>query len=148
MEVTDYCLTVRGTIGIEMPCFGIPVFTAGTGRYSGFGFTIDSSTREEYLDKLRCMQDFPRLSPEQTELAKKYAYALFKLRPCAFKTFEMVQVPLEKLGHPLDHNVVIRASSFHDIVEAPDLKAFAEWAIDSRDLDYLVPPPYSCGPKA
>ena len=34
-DVADYGLTVRGTIGMELPCFGIPVVTAGTGRYSG-----------------------------------------------------------------------------------------------------------------
>lgn len=145
--VTDYCVTVRGTIGIEMPCFGIPVFTAGTGRYSGFGFTIDSSTREEYLDKLRCIQDFPRLSVEQTELAKKHAYALFKLRPCAFKTFEMVQMSLENLGHPLDHNIIIHAHSFHDLTAAQDLKAFTEWAIDSWQLDFLMPYPNDYEPS-
>ena len=32
-KVIDYGITVRGTIGIELPCFGIPVITAGTGRY-------------------------------------------------------------------------------------------------------------------
>jgi hypothetical protein len=31
-EITDYCVTVRGTIGIEMACYGVPVLTAGTGR--------------------------------------------------------------------------------------------------------------------
>ncbi|MGI0014515.1 MAG: hypothetical protein ACREBU_13895, partial [Nitrososphaera sp.] len=50
--ITDVCITVRGTIGIEMACHGIPVLTAGTGRYSDLGFTIDSKTREEYLDHL------------------------------------------------------------------------------------------------
>ena len=44
-DVADYGLTVRGTIGMELPCFGIPVVTAGTGRYSGRGFTIEPTTR-------------------------------------------------------------------------------------------------------
>ena len=47
-DIADYGLTVRGTIGMELPCFGIPVVTAGTGRYSGRGFTIDPSSREEF----------------------------------------------------------------------------------------------------
>lgn len=135
--VTDYCLTVRGTIGIEMPCFGIPVFTAGTGRYSGLGFTIDSSTREEYLDRVRRIQDFPPLTSQQTELAKKHAYALLKLRPSAFTTFEMVQVPLARQGHPLDHNVIVRAHSFRELEEADDLRAFGTWVADSTQLDFL-----------
>jgi len=136
--VTDYCVTVRGTIGIEMACFGIPVFTAGTGRYSGLGFTIDSHTREDYLAKLRHIQNFPRLSREQILLAKKHAYGLFRIRPYKFQTFEMVQMPLNRLGHPLDHNVVIRAKCFRDIVEAQDLKTFSEWAANSQQLDLLT----------
>ena len=32
----DAGITVRGSIGYELPCFGVPVVTAGTGRYSGF----------------------------------------------------------------------------------------------------------------
>ena len=39
--VMDYCLTVRGTIGIEAARMGIPVLTAGTGRYDRKGFTIN-----------------------------------------------------------------------------------------------------------
>jgi len=138
-NLTDYCLTVRGTIGIEMSCRGIPVFTAGTGRYSGRGFTIDSYSREDYLEKLRRIQDLPKLSPEQTELAKKHAYALFKLRPLEFETFETVYLPLSKASHPLSSNVVLLADSFRDIVEAQDLQAFAEWATNSCQLDFLVP---------
>ncbi|MBI3306197.1 MAG: hypothetical protein HYZ84_00115 [Candidatus Omnitrophica bacterium] len=48
-RLMDYCLTVRGTIGIESASFGIPVLTAGTGRYDHKGFTVDAATREEYL---------------------------------------------------------------------------------------------------
>ena len=34
----DYCLTVRGTVGLEAACQGIPVITGGTGRYDRKGF--------------------------------------------------------------------------------------------------------------
>ena len=44
-SVMDYCLTVRGTIGIEAAYRGIPVLTAGTGRYDRRGFTIDFNDR-------------------------------------------------------------------------------------------------------
>jgi hypothetical protein len=136
-DVTDYCLTVRGTIGIEMSCFGIPVFTAGTGRYSNLGFTIDSSSREDYLAKLEHIQDFPRLTPEETLLAKKHAYALFMIRPCKFQTVGIEQMSFYQLGHPLDHNVIIRADSFSDIMGAEDLRIFADWAVDSQEIDFL-----------
>jgi hypothetical protein len=39
-DATDFGVTIRGSVGFELPCFGVPVLTAGTGFYSGRGFTI------------------------------------------------------------------------------------------------------------
>jgi hypothetical protein len=136
--LTEFCLTVRGTIGIEMPCFGIPVLTAGSGRYSGLGFTIDSASREEYLDRLARLPELDGPGAERTELARRHAYALFRLRPCVFRTFELVQAPLARLGHPLDHNLVLRARSPREFAEAEDVNAFATWACHSEALDFLA----------
>ncbi len=137
-EAADYCLTVRGTIGIEMAAFGVPVVTAGTGRYSGRGFTIDCTSQEEYLTRLARLHELPRLTTAQRELAKKYAHALFIRRPARFRTFEPTYKSLNEVGHPLDHNVAIHVSSFDELAAASDLRAFAEWAIDSRDRDFLT----------
>ncbi len=79
--VMDYCLTVRGTAGIEAARLGVPVLTAGPARYSGLGFTIDSASRAEYLARVARIQDTPPLSDEQRELAERFAYGLFVLRP-------------------------------------------------------------------
>jgi hypothetical protein len=138
-ELTDYCLTVRGTIGIEMPCFGIPVFTAGTGRYSSRGFTIDSDSREEYLDKLRRIQDFPPLSPQQTELAKKHAYWLFTKRRVRLDGIQKVvrKDYIRYLGHPLASNFIFQFASQDDIVSNRCVDAFATWVLKSRQPDFL-----------
>ena len=138
-DLTDYCLTVRGSIGIEMPCFGIPVFTAGTGRYSGRGFTIDSDSREEYLDKLRRIQDFLRLSPQRIELAKKHAYWLVVKRPVPLNVLHRVMRSPDDYytTHPLTTNFVIQASTFDDIASDRDLTKFAHWALCSQQLDML-----------
>lgn len=136
-DVTDYGVTIRGSVGIELPCFGIPVLTAGTGFYSGLGFTIDSATREEYLDRLAHIEDVPRLSPEQIELARRHAYALFCLRPTKFTSFSTRISPLEKMGRPLDHNLFVNLRSGAELRRAADLRRFADWVVDSRDLDYL-----------
>lgn len=136
--VTDYCLTVRGTIGVEMACFGVPVLTAGTGRYSGMGFTIDSKNREEYLDNMRRIEEIPRMSAEQTTLARKHAFALFKLRPFRFTSFEMTQMSLERLGHLLDHNLTIDVKSSNQFTQARDLKQFSDWTLNFRsEEDFL-----------
>ena len=55
--------------------------TAGTGRYDGYGFTIDSSSRAEYLARLSEIETIPAPTAAQTELARRYAYGLFIARP-------------------------------------------------------------------
>ena len=80
-SIMDYWLTVRGTIGIEAAYRGIPVLTAGTGRYDRLGFTVDSDDRETYLARLRHLETLPPLTPAELELAKKYAFGTFALRP-------------------------------------------------------------------
>ena len=137
--VTDYGITIRGSVGVELPCFGVPVLTAGTGFYAGRGFTVDSASASEYLDRLRRIEELPPLSDEQTLLARRHAYALFRLRPTRFTSFLATIRPLEEMGHPLDHDVEIRVRTREDLERAEDLRRFAEWSTESRDLDYLSP---------
>ena len=135
--VTDYGITIRGSVGFELPCFGVPVLTAGTGFYSGRGFTVDSSSPAEYVERLRTIERIPPLAPGQVELARRHAYALFRLRPTRFTSFLATIRPLEEMGHPLDHDVEIRVRTSADLEEAEDLRRFAEWATGSRELDFL-----------
>jgi len=80
-EVMDYCITVRGTIGIESAAMGINTFTAGTGRYDRLGFTHDFDSKEDYLECIRSLEEIPPMSNERTELARRFAYGIFILRP-------------------------------------------------------------------
>ena len=66
-ESIDYAITVRGTAATEAPCFGVPTLTAGTGRCDGFGFTIDSHSCEEYLNKLDTIEKIPKMNSEQID---------------------------------------------------------------------------------
>ncbi len=83
-RISDYGLTVRGTVGVELPCMGIPVLTAGTGRYAGKGFTIDASTVPEYLDRVRNIHLTAPLSRDQVRLATLHAHFAFKARPARY----------------------------------------------------------------
>jgi hypothetical protein len=138
-QVADYGVTIRGTVGIELPCMGIPVLTAGTGRYSGLGFTVDSDTRDEYLEKLRNIQNLKTLTMRQTELAKKHAYAIFCLRPWVMKAFSNMYDVNIKGVHPLNPMLTLRLSSYDELCEAEDLRKFSDWALDPSHLDYLEP---------
>jgi hypothetical protein len=135
----DWALTVRGTAGLEAARLGIPVLTGGSGRYDRRGFTIDSETREEYLGKIARLHEIPRLSPEQTELANRYAFALFRLRPLALSTVSLEYD--KRYGAEAFYNGVrIRNRTLRSWTVAPDLNAFADWATWSEDEDFLLPP--------
>jgi len=140
-QCTDYCITVRGTVGIEAPCFGIPVFTAGTGRYSGLGFTNDFESQAAYLHAIAHLHEFPTMTPEQTSLARRHAYALFNLRPIHFPSVEITAQHARNTAY--DFGVEMRVHSMEDIQQAPDLQAFTEWVLHSHEEDYVSETPVS-----
>lgn len=126
--IMDYCVTVRGTVGIEAAAFGIPVLTAGTGRYDRLGFTLDSESKAQYLNRLANIQELPPLTPAQRELAERFAYGLFLVRPFALRS-----VALE---YQRDAKASLRTSlrlDGGDLAAAPDLRALAEWIRSGRE---------------
>lgn len=129
----DYCLTVRGTVGIEATSFGIPVLTAGTGRYDHRGFTADFDTREDYLARLASIETLAPLTPAERDLAERFAYGAFILRPLPLTTFS--------IDHERDVEATTRirlnARSSEDLKAGPDLRALAAWAADGRQEDFL-----------
>lgn len=132
-DVIDFCLTVRGTIGIEAASFGKVVLTAGTGRYDHLAFTVDSETREEYLERLAKISEIPPLSPSQRELAERFAYGVFLLRP-----FPLEMVTLEyQQDAKASISSRIRAQTLEDWSNAPDLRALAAWLNSGRE-DFLA----------
>ncbi len=80
-QIMDYCLTVRGTIGIESAAMGINTLTAGTGRYDGLGFTHDFDSKTAYMECIRALEQVPPMTEKAVELARRYAYGVFMLRP-------------------------------------------------------------------
>jgi len=74
MQVVDAVVTVRGTVGIEYACAGIPVITAGTAPYTYADFTVTCKSIEEYKNTLRNISKIERLSPDKIERALLFAY--------------------------------------------------------------------------
>jgi hypothetical protein len=138
-SVIDYGLTVRGTVGYELPCFGIPVLTAGTGAYSGFGFTIDSATKQEYLEHLRHIKTIPKPTQEQTELARKHAYYVLLQRQASLEDVAHVtHLPADQALHPLQINLEMKLKSMTDLRKSPTLNAFTRWIGEDQDPDLLI----------
>jgi hypothetical protein len=140
-DVMDYCVTVRGTVGIEAARLAIPVLNGGTGRYSQKGFTLDPASGDEYLAYISHIQDVPPLSPAQQEIADRFAYGTFILRPFHLRamTFERpskeYQEEYEK-GGMMRPNFQINIKTKEDWYNAPDLKAFGRW-INSKHADFM-----------
>jgi hypothetical protein len=136
-DATDVGVTIRGSVGFELPCFGKPALTAGTGFYSGRGFTVDSDSPDEYLSRLGRIEELEPPTPEQVELARKHAWALFRARQTRFTTFRSVYKPIEEIADPYEATIAISARSAEELAEAEDLRRLGDWAVDSRALDYL-----------
>jgi hypothetical protein len=74
-DVADLVITVRGTPGIEFPALGIPCVVAGVSRYSGFGFTEEPASKDEYFDLLADADAFDPLTEAERQRARAmYAF--------------------------------------------------------------------------
>jgi hypothetical protein len=138
-RMADTGVTVRGSVGYEMPCFGVPVVTAGTGRYSGLGFTLDHDCAEDYLGTLAHLHTVSRLSSRETHLARVHAYALMVRRPWVFKSFRATVGA--DVTDPLCQNLHLVARSFEEIERSGDLPAFGDWIEAHGGDDYLAADP-------
>jgi hypothetical protein len=98
MEITDLALVYTTTAGLELALRGIPVLVSGKAHYSRKGFTIEAETWETYNDLLeQALAAAPsRLTPQQVEVAWRYAHAFFGVYPLHFPWH------LEKMGPSLD----------------------------------------------
>lgn len=132
-SLMDYCVTVRGTVGIEAASFGVPVLTAGTGRYNGKGFTIDSQTREQYIGRVRNIHKVLPLTDQQRELAERFAYGVFVVRPVLLRT-----LTLEYQQDARASNITrLNVQMVDNLSDALDLRAIAEY-ITSGQEDFIA----------
>ena len=134
-EVTDYCLTVRGTVGMEAALLGRSVLTAGTGRYDRHGFTTDFNSRDDYLARLATLDELGPPTSSMRERAERYGYGVFMCRP----------VRLQCLDFKFSKDAaatLLTGWNLHSVVElrsAPELVAIADW-LRSGDEDFFACP--------
>jgi len=131
-DVIDYCLSVRGTVGIEAACFGIPVVTAGTGRFDRLGFTVDPDSPTVYLDLLSRLQDLPPMDAARIELARRFAYGVLIMRPTPLRSVRFRYS--RNAAASLATELLLERSQ--DAATAPDVRAIATW-VASGAADYL-----------
>jgi hypothetical protein len=131
-SIMNYCLTVRGTIGIEAAAMGIPTLLAGTGRYDNKGFTYDFKTKNDYLNALNNLETISEMSSNMVRLAQIHMYYLFK-RKC---------LKIDKVDIDYDRQIMANLKvtyNFSDFIEFSNskfAKIFEEY-IHSNKQDYL-----------
>lgn len=64
-------VTAQGTVGIEYSCMGVPAVLASKPFYSGFGFTIEPESIDEYKLQLKNIHKVEKLSEHQKFRAKQ-----------------------------------------------------------------------------
>ena len=138
-ESIDYGVTVRGTSGMELVCFGKHCVTAGTGRYSGLGFTLDSTSREQYLQRLASLHKQPAMNDEETLRAKWHAYAAFALRPWPMLSAKAEFMYRDQGRDPMDHNLRLAVASLDELSRRGDLAAWGSWA-EGDTVDFVHQP--------
>jgi hypothetical protein len=123
---------------MELPCFGIPVVTAGTGRYSGRGFSIDPSTRAEYAAVLAKLQEMPRLDAEAIRRARLHYYGALNLRPVPMQSF-VFDYRVDKSGGAASrYDVVLNRTADETLLETDDLGRLIKWLIESKASELLA----------
>ncbi len=75
----DVILTVRGTVGLEFACFGIPCIVTAESAYSGFGFSLEPGTKGAYFQLLSKVSEIDKLNADQVRMAKVVAFIEFVL---------------------------------------------------------------------
>lgn len=80
IDVASAIITAQGTVGIEYTCMGIPVLLAGRPFYSGFGFTIEPDSIEEYKAAMSKITTYTKLTESQQTAAKKVFAAFMQMQ--------------------------------------------------------------------
>ena len=126
----DYGLTVRGTVGCELACYGIPVITAGNGRYSGEGFTIDPKSKEEFYKYIENLGKIEKLNKHKINLAQVYTYGSLVCRSIKMHGINIKYTPEQFIKN----NLIKVPKDQDDLMSKYDISKFISWV--KNDIKY------------
>ena len=69
LGIAKAIVTVRGTAALEFSAMGIPSVVTGSSAFTSLGFSIEPTTREEYVATLKNIHNYASLSLEKIEKA-------------------------------------------------------------------------------
>lgn len=128
-NIIDYCITVRGTPGIECAFSEKRVIVAGSGRYSHRGFTIEPNNIEEYT---KLLENLPNENFNLNfDNAKKYFCHVYNNKPLNLNFIEQGY----KKNFTADSYIKYNISNYDDFCNANDVKSMLNWIKSERE-DY------------
>ena len=111
------------------------MITAGTGRYSHQGFTIDPKSKKEFLNILSNLDRIKKLTPNQIKLARIYTYGSLIARSIKM---DGIKIDYNYNGLSLEKsNLVDIPKSYDDLLVKNDVKNILNW-IDKNAVDDLL----------
>jgi len=72
----DVVVTCGGTVGMEFPCYGVPVLVAAKPPYAAFPYVVAPDTEATYYSELDRIHEYNKLSEENMRLAKSVLYVI------------------------------------------------------------------------
>jgi hypothetical protein len=136
-QASDYCLTVRGTVGMENAALGKRVVTAGSGHYSHRGFTVNPASIEEYRALLLRLETLGPLSDVERERALRYGYWVLRRKPYALGNYEMRYDAGPGVVHALNGSLKVLAHDAERFFETEGVRCWIRWLTASDAADCL-----------
>ena len=131
-DLLDYCITVRGTVGIEAAMRNKIVITAGTGRYDNKGFTDNIMNKEEYRKTLMNLHSFKSLNTNSKNKAIKFAYLSLICKNISFTGLNLKYQKnyQSQLISDVNKELLLGENSKKEI------QNFVQW-LENDDIDYF-----------
>lgn len=137
-QVADFCLTVRGTVGMEMAALGKRVLITGTGPYSERGFTTNFRDRAEYEKALLNLQhEAPAATADARDRACRYAHWVLLRKPYSFAGFAMKYEGGTGVFHALNGRPSFDPNRAAEVLRSTEAKNWAEWMVAGKNPDCI-----------
>ena len=132
MNLCDYGITVRGTVGIELAALGKTVITAGTGRYEKANISVNPKNIKEYENLILNLQNLK--GKISKDLGIKLAYYTFIMKPYNFPLLKPITMKGFKKGNHvmnLGFKIVNKKDNILHCLE------FINWCEEKRSLEFI-----------
>tara|TARA_B110000114_G_C15068581_1_gene388584 strand:+ start:816 stop:1589 length:774 start_codon:yes stop_codon:yes gene_type:complete len=132
-QILDYCVTIRGTPGIESALFGAETIITGSGRYENRGFTKYFKNKNSYLKYLSKLTNFHQKKSSAVKNATLYADSVFFKKPMSLNSISVKF----KNNKTADMDLKIKFNSQKEFLKNKDTINLISWINSGNEEFYL-----------